>query len=61
MLYRVVGTQGGHYLLQTASGELRRVATMEQFQLGSDWSPDGKRVIGECPGVQGGICKLEAR
>jgi Tol biopolymer transport system component len=32
---------------------------MDEFQLGSDWSPDGKRVIGECPGPGAGICELD--
>jgi Tol biopolymer transport system component len=59
VIYRVVGAQGGHFLLTTANLETRRVATMEQFQLGSDWSPDGKFVIGECPGPRAGICELD--
>jgi Tol biopolymer transport system component len=27
--------------------------------LGSDWSPDGTRVLGECAPAQGGICQLD--
>ena len=60
VIYRVVGQNGGHFLLNTQTGVPRRVATMAQFQLGSDWSPDGTRVLGECPPAQGGVCQLEA-
>lgn len=59
VIYRVVGQNGGHFLLNTEGGPPRRVATMAQFQLGSDWSPDGTRVLGECPSSQGGICQLD--
>jgi Tol biopolymer transport system component/tRNA A-37 threonylcarbamoyl transferase component Bud32 len=59
VVYRVVGQTGGHFLLNTEGGAPRRVASMAQFQLGSDWSPDGSRVLGECPAAQGGICQLD--
>ena len=58
--YRVVGKSGGIYLLTLASGELRRVAPLEQFQLPSDWSPDSRRILGECPPPRFGVCELEA-
>lgn len=32
------------------------IAEMGEFSLASDWSPDGKRMIGECGG---GICELD--
>src|SRR5262249_11785579 len=41
------------------SGEIHRIATMENFQLASDWSPNGKRILGECPGPKVGICELD--
>src|SRR5207249_448745 len=59
IVYRVVGGQGGHYLLRTDTGEVKRVAGLEDFQLGSDWSPDSKTVLGECPTPGFGICELE--
>jgi len=59
IIYRVVGKQGGHYLLRVDSGEVRRVATLEQFQLGSDWSADDQRILGECAGPRMGICQLD--
>jgi Tol biopolymer transport system component len=59
IVYRLVGAQAGHYLLQADGGGVHRIATMESFQLASDWSPDGKRILGECPGPKVGICELD--
>jgi eukaryotic-like serine/threonine-protein kinase len=59
IFYRVVGERGGHYLLRSDTGETRRVATLQQFQLASDWSADGKRILGECAGPRAGICEID--
>jgi Tol biopolymer transport system component len=59
IVYRLVGAQAGHYLLQADSGEVHLIATMEKFQLASDWSPNGKRILGECAGPTAGICELD--
>ena len=58
VIYRVVGDNGGTFLLRLPSGEVRRLATLEQFQLASDWSADGSSVFGECAGAGAGICEL---
>jgi eukaryotic-like serine/threonine-protein kinase len=60
IVYRVVGEKGGHYLLRSDTGEARRIAAPEQFQLASDWAPDGKHVVGECAGPRAGICEMDA-
>jgi Tol biopolymer transport system component len=59
--YRVVGDKGGIYLLQLPSGEVRRLTEIESFQLPSDWSADGSRILGECSGAGAGICELDPR
>jgi serine/threonine protein kinase/Tol biopolymer transport system component len=59
IVYRVVGAQGGHYLLHVQTGEVQRIATLSDFQLGSDWSVDNKRVLGECAPPRLGICELD--
>ncbi|HUS06561.1 MAG TPA: protein kinase [Bryobacteraceae bacterium] len=59
LFYRVVGAEGGHYLLHTDTGEVRRIANMKEFQLGSDWSADGKRVVGECPPPDYSLCEID--
>jgi hypothetical protein len=59
VIYRVIGNQGGHYLLQIDSGEVRKVAGLDQFQLPSDWAADGRRVLGECAAPGFGICELD--
>jgi len=59
IIYRLTAAQTGHYLLKSDTGEIRRIATMDRFQLASDWSVDGKRVLGECPPPRLGICELD--
>jgi Tol biopolymer transport system component len=59
VVYRVVGQNGGHYLLDLASGQVKRLASLQEFQLGSDWSADGRRVLGECPQPTFGICDMD--
>ncbi|MBL8211387.1 MAG: serine/threonine-protein kinase [Bryobacterales bacterium] len=57
VFYRVIGANGGHYLLDLRSRTVTPAATMKEFNLGSDWSPNGERVIGECPPPGNGICE----
>jgi Tol biopolymer transport system component len=52
------GGESGHFVLRLDTGEVKKVATIEEFQLGSDWSSDGKRVLGECAGQRVGICEM---
>ncbi|HXS96866.1 MAG TPA: protein kinase [Candidatus Limnocylindrales bacterium] len=59
IVYRLVGKDGGHYLLTLATGEVKRIAAPDRLQLASDWSPDGKRILGECPPPNFGICELD--
>lgn len=59
VVYRVVGEKGGIYILRISTNEVRRLGGMEDLlQLPSDWSADGTRVFGECPGARAGICEL---
>jgi len=58
--YRVVGQNGGHYVLDTGTGQTRRLASIEEFQLGSDWSADSRLVLGECSAPSFGICEMDA-
>jgi hypothetical protein len=53
------GGETGDFILPLDTGEPRKVAGLDQFQLGSDWSADGKRVLGECPPPKFGICELD--
>jgi hypothetical protein len=61
VVYRVVGEKGGIYILSLPSGQVRHLASMQSFQLPSDWFADGLRVLGECPGPRAGICELDSR
>jgi Tol biopolymer transport system component len=57
--YRInTGTGQEQYLVSTAGGTPRRLAVDPSFALASDWSSDGKRMIGECRPLQQGICEL---
>jgi len=53
------GGESGHFVLHLDTGEVKKVAGLEDFQLGSDWSGDGKRVLGECPPPRFGICDVD--
>ena len=53
------GGDSGHFVLHVDTGEARKVAGTDTFQLGSDWSADSSRVLGECPAPRFGICDLE--
>jgi Tol biopolymer transport system component len=53
------GGESGHFILRVDTGEARKVAGLAEFQLGSDWTADGKRVLGECPAPGFGICELD--
>jgi Tol biopolymer transport system component/predicted Ser/Thr protein kinase len=63
VLYRLApgnrGGETGHFVLDLGTGEVKKVAGLEEFQLGSDWSADGRRVLGECPPPRFGICDLD--
>jgi serine/threonine protein kinase/Tol biopolymer transport system component len=59
IVYRVVGQNGGHYVLETDTGSVRRLASLEAFQLGSDWSPDSRAILGECAAPGFGICRMD--
>jgi serine/threonine protein kinase len=53
------GGEAGHFILNLKTAEMKKVAGMEQFQLGSDWSANGKAVLGECATPRLGICDLD--
>ena len=57
VVYRVNSDTTDQYLVSTDGGVPRRLAPSTSFTLSSDWSPDGRRVIGECTPL-GGICEL---
>jgi predicted Ser/Thr protein kinase len=53
------GGEIGHFVLHLETGDVKKVAGIEDFQLASDWSADGKRVLGECPAPRFGICEVD--
>ncbi|HUA62892.1 MAG TPA: protein kinase [Verrucomicrobiae bacterium] len=53
------GGESGHFILRLDTGEARKVAGLTEFQLASDWTADGKRVLGECAPPRFGICELD--
>jgi hypothetical protein len=55
----VRGGESGHFVLHVDTGEVKKVAAIGDFQLGSDWTADGKRILGECPAPSFGICDLD--
>jgi Tol biopolymer transport system component len=61
IIYRAFTNPPGQYLVSAAGGEPRLAASTRTFGLASDWSHDGRRVIGECatqPSTEG-ICDLD--
>jgi len=59
VVYRAYTDTWGQYLVSAESGAPRLLATVLKFRLASDWSPDGKRIIGECAPLTEGICELD--
>jgi Tol biopolymer transport system component len=59
-VYRVFGPQTGQFLVSTTGGGPRLVAKLDSgFGLPSDWSVDGKRILGECLRTTEGIWELD--
>jgi Tol biopolymer transport system component len=59
VIYRAITNPPGHYLVSTGGGPPKFLIAREDFNLASDWFPDGKRVIGECLPITDGICELD--
>ena len=60
VLYRLLGPQvSGHYLIPATGGTPKFLQSMKEFNLASDWFPDGTRVLGECTPTTAGICALD--
>ena len=60
VIYRLLGPQvSGHYLIPMSGGTPKFLQSIQQFNLASDWFPDGKRVLGECTPTTAGICALD--
>jgi hypothetical protein len=58
VIYRVNDAQINHFMVSTDGGAPRRLPVATTFNLATDWSRDGKRVIGECFPLEDGICDL---
>jgi Tol biopolymer transport system component len=60
VIYRVNvdASANRQYLISSDGGAPRLLAASKAFSLASDWSADGKRVIGECFPVAKGACEL---
>jgi Tol biopolymer transport system component len=59
VIYRALANPSGHYQVSTTGGASKFVIAITRFNLATDWSPDGKRVIGECAPTTDGICALD--
>jgi Tol biopolymer transport system component len=58
--YRVLGPQNsGHYLLSMTGGSPRFLQSIKEFNVASDWFPDGRRILGECTPTSAGLCALD--
>ena len=58
VIYRTALETTDRYIVSTEGGTTRRLAAASDFNVVSDWAPDGRRVIGECLRVARGICEL---
>ena len=58
VIYRANDSQINHFMVSTDGGAPRRLAISAAFSLATDWTRDGKRVIGECLPFENGICEL---
>jgi hypothetical protein len=59
VIYRALTNPSGHYQVSTTGGASKFVIAFTRFNLATDWSPDGKEVIGECTPTTDGICALD--
>jgi Tol biopolymer transport system component len=59
VVYTVYTNQPALYVVSTEGGEPRPLMGIGTFDIASDWSPDGRRVIGECGRPTTGICDLD--
>ena len=61
VIYRAITNSPGHYLVSTGGGAAQFLSPIVNFGLATDWSPNGKRVIGECssPAATNGICEVD--
>ena len=62
VIYRAFGSKArpAQFLVQTDGGQPRQLSDLDKFALASDWSRDGRRVLGECgPLGKMGICELD--
>jgi Tol biopolymer transport system component len=59
VVYRAITDTPGHYRVATSGGTPKFVIAATKFGLASDWSGDGRRVIGECAPAADGICEVD--
>ena len=60
VVYRLIADEGpAHWLVSAGGGTPRRLIEFNDFNLGSDWFPDSRTIIGECQPPSKGICALD--
>ena len=58
VVYRAYTDVFGAYIVSAEGGAPRLLAPIKSLNLATDWSPDGKRILGEC-GTHNGICQVD--
>jgi Tol biopolymer transport system component len=59
IVYRAYDTTFATYAISTEGGAPHVLVPTTKLHLGSDWSPDGRRIIGECSPLVEGICATD--